>query len=328
MRATVVIPCYRPDANFEKMLEDLNAQTSQDFCVVLADDGNDDPIEPRVAACLKRPFHVIRFAENRGIVAGLNACISHASTPYILRMDADDRMPPKRIARQLAFMEAHPEVDVAGATMAVFGSGLRVWSKPTSHVAIRAGLLWSPSLNHPTVIAKSSVLKDHPYPDGFALAEDYALWLDLVRSGVRLANMKDIAVYYRMEGQNTSQTGNDKRARRYTDMFKHAVTSLMGPESLTRLLPGIDQGCHHVLAGMPLPQDMRRPHGNAVLEYAETLQSELSNLSDPWASAAKAEVVLRLKRASGKGRWHKLGPVFQLARLPWSAWRTLLSTDR
>jgi hypothetical protein len=271
---------------------------------------------------------VIRFAENRGIVAGLNACSSHASTPYILRMDADDRMPPKRIARQLAFMEAHPEVDVAGATMAVFGSGLRVWSKPTSHVAIRAGLLWSPSLNHPTVIAKSSVLKDHPYPDGFALAEDYALWLDLVRSGVRLANMKDIAVYYRMEGQNTSQTGNDKRARRYTDMFKHAVTSLMGPESLTRLLPGIDQGCHHVLAGMPLPQDMRRPHGNAVLEYAETLQSELSNLSDPWDSAAKAEVVLRLKRASGKGRWHKLGPVFQLARLPWSAWRTLLSTDR
>ena len=40
MRASVVIPCYRPDANFEKMLGDLNAQTCQDFDVVLADDGN------------------------------------------------------------------------------------------------------------------------------------------------------------------------------------------------------------------------------------------------------------------------------------------------
>ena len=29
MRASVVIPCYRPDANFEKMLGDLNAQTCQ-----------------------------------------------------------------------------------------------------------------------------------------------------------------------------------------------------------------------------------------------------------------------------------------------------------
>ena len=328
MRATVVIPCYRPDANFEKMLDDLNAQTSQDFCVVLIDDGNDEPIEPRVDARLKRPFHVIRFPENRGIVAGLNAGVAHASTSYILRMDADDRMPPQRIARQLEFMHSHPEVDVAGTAMAVFGSGMRVWSKPTSHDAICAELLWSPSLNHPTIIAKASVLKEHPYPDGFDLAEDYALWLALAKSGVRMANMKDVLVYYRMEGQNTSQTGNDKRARRYTDMFKHVVTSLMGPESLTRLLPGIDQGCHHVLAGIPLPQDMRRPHGKQVLEYAEALQSELGNLSDPWASAAKTEIVLRLRWASGKGRWHKLESVFQLARLPWSAWRLLLSSDR
>lgn len=328
MRATVVIPCYRPDANFEKMLDDLNAQTAQDFLVVLADDGNDDPIEPRVAARLTRPFHVIRFPENRGIVAGLNACVAHASTPYILRMDADDRMPPDRIARQLAFMDTHPDVDVAGAAMAAFGSGLRVWSKPTAHDAIRASLLWSPSLNHPTVIAKASVLKEHPYPDGFALAEDYALWLDLVTSGVRLANTTDIAVYYRMEGQNTSQTGNDKRARRYLEMFKHAVATLLGPESLARLQSGIDQGCHHVLAGMPLPDDVQRPQGHQVQVYAEALRAELDAIPDAWALAAKDEVALRWKRVSGKGRWHKLGPVFQLARLPWSAWRTLLSSGR
>ena len=45
-------------------------------------------------------------------------------------MDADDRMPPDRIERQLAYLDNHPEVDVVGASMAVFGSGLRMWTNP------------------------------------------------------------------------------------------------------------------------------------------------------------------------------------------------------
>ena len=133
MRASVVIPCYRPDANFEKMLGDLNAQTCQDFDVVLADDGNTPPLEARIEATLNRPHRIIRFDQNRGIVAGLNACIAAVSAPVVIRMDADDRMPPDRIARQLTFLDNHPDVDVVGASMAVFGSGLRMWTKPASH---------------------------------------------------------------------------------------------------------------------------------------------------------------------------------------------------
>ncbi|MGB2383849.1 MAG: glycosyltransferase family 2 protein, partial [Flavobacteriales bacterium] len=84
MRASVVIPCYRPDANFEKMLGDLNAQTCQDFDVVLADDGNTPPLAARVKATLKRPHRVIRFDQNRGIVAGLNACIADVRAPVVI----------------------------------------------------------------------------------------------------------------------------------------------------------------------------------------------------------------------------------------------------
>ena len=328
MRATVIIPCYRPDTNFEKMLDDLNAQTSQEFTVVFADDGNVVPIEPRINARLKRPFYVIRFQENQGIVAGLNACVKHASTPFIIRMDADDRMPPNRIANQLSFMESHPDVDVAGASMAVFGSGLRVWSKPLEHDGILAGLLWSPSLNHPTVIAKTSILKKHAYPSGFSLAEDYALWLEMATHGVRFANTLDVAVYYRMEGQNTSQTGDDKRARRYTSMFKHAISSLLGEAGLTALEDGIVHGCHHVLADIPLPSGIERPNGQALAAYASALDRELSRTGATWAKLAQTEVDNRLCRATTNARWHKFYPVFQLSRLPMSAWSLLLSSNR
>lgn len=327
MRATVVIPCYRPDANFEKMLADLNAQTSQEFCVILADDGNDPPLAPRVAGTLERPHKVIRFDQNRGIVAGLNACLAAASTPFIVRMDADDRMPTDRIARQLTFMDANPEVDVAGAAMAVFGSGIRVWSKPEDHVSIQAALLWGPSLNHPTLVAKTPVMQAHPYPEGFPLAEDYALWLRMVQAGVRMANDATVAVHYRMEGQNTSQDGSEQRATRYTHMFKHALSSLLGEETSQALSPGVDAGCHHVLAGMQPPSESR-PAPEVVEAHAHALLKALASLKEPWGEQAELEVKFRLKCARGQGGWHKLDAVWALGKLRPADWKLLLNSNR
>lgn len=327
MRATVVIPCYRPDANFEKTLADLNAQTSEEFCVILADDGNQPPLAPRVAKTLTRPHEIVRFDTNRGIVAGLNACIVAASTPFIVRMDADDRMPPDRIERQLAFMDAHPDVDVAGAAMAVFGSGIRVWAKPADHASIQASLLWGPALNHPTVVAKTTVMLAHPYPEGFPLAEDYALWLHMASAGVRMANDSQVAVHYRMEGQNTSQNGAERRAARYTDMFKHALSILLGDASARTMSSGVDTGCHHVLAGMPPPPECH-PTFQDLESHAHTLRDALAQVHEPWADQAAQDLQVRLARAQGKGRWHKLDAVWALGRLRASDWRQLLSSDR
>lgn len=326
MHATVIIPCYRPDRNFEKMLADLNAQTSKDFCVILADDGNNPPLAPRVAEKLTRPHEVIRFDQNRGIVAGLNACVAQASTPYVIRMDADDRMPPDRIEKQLIYMQAHPNIDVAGAAMVVFGSGLRVWSKPTKQSVIKASLLWGPSFNHPTLIAKSAFMKANPYPSGFHLAEDYALWLQMSRSGAQMANVRDVLVYYRMEGQNTSQTVAHLRATRYRDMFKHAVDTLIGQPAAASLHSGIDLGCHHVLAGM-VPPDGCKPTTQAVKSYAQNLVQALSCVEDSWVSYAQQDVMKRCRNAQGLGRWHKLESIWDLRRLRLSAWRVLLSGD-
>lgn len=327
MRATVVIPCYKPDANFEKMLGDLNAQTSQEFLVLLADDGNHPPLAPRVAKTLERPFEIIRFNQNQGIVAGLNACIARASTQYVIRMDADDRMPPDRISRQLEFMDARPEIDVAGAAMAVFGSGIRVWSMPEEHASIHASLLWGPALNHPTVVAKTPVMQAHPYPEGFPLAEDYALWLQMSSAGVRMANDADVAVHYRMEGQNTSQDGSDKRAARYLSMFRYALSILLGEQAAKKLNPGVGAGCHHVLAGINPPPGCN-PSSEAIESHASALLAALASVDMPWAKQAAHDVKVRLSRTQRKGRWHKLHAVCALRRLRLSEWRRLLSSNR
>lgn len=331
MRATVVIPCFRPDDNLEKMLGDLNAQSTEEFEVIVVDDGNAEPIKPRIQAGLNRPHRVIRFEENQGIVAGLNAGVAAVRTPFVIRMDADDRMPAQRIERQLAFMEANPEVDVAGSNMVVFGSGLRVWTKPTEHEAIVAGLLWSPSFHHPTVVAKREVLQANPYPDGFHLAEDYALWLALASKGVRMANSPGVEVYYRMEGQNTSQENSQRRAVRYLAMWRHALTTLL-PEGAENLEPGLEAGCHHVLAGVPLPEGWSRPSPSELVLYHDALRTQLQvhfkRTGAAWVDSAIRDLETRLNRASSRTKWHKLESIWALSRLTLRDWLLLLGKNR
>lgn len=333
MRASVVIPCYRPDANFEKMLGDLNAQTCQDFDVVLADDGNTPPLAARIEATLNRPHRVIRFDQNRGIVAGLNACIATVSAPVVIRMDADDRMPPDRIARQLTFLDNHPDVDVVGASMAVFGSGLRMWTKPASHHDICASLLWAPSLNHPTVAARTKVLQGHPYEEGHHLAEDYALWLALAQEGVTFANDPFCAVYYRMEGQNTSQNGAQAKLKRYVSMHQLAIQTLLPHADAEELTPGLTNGAHQVLAGMCALRDPSSPGLEKVKHHAEALLCALEahgerHPEDAWIQAAQHATRTRLARVEANTRWHKLEGVLNLRLLRMSDWLTLLRRDR
>ena len=305
MRATVVIPCYKPNEHFDKVLDDLNAQTSQEFEVVLVDDGNEPPIQDRVDRRLSRPFRIIRFDTNRGIVAGLNAAVASATTPYVVRMDADDRMPAYRIERQLAWMDQHPDVDVAGGAMLTFGQKVRLWAHPSEVPAAAGGLLWGPTLNHPTVIAKTAVLHATPYPADAPLGEDYALWLRLVEQGRRLGNMDEVMVYYRLEGQNTSQTGQDSRGERYFSLFGRAVTSLLPLANRAAVMEGVRAGAHHVLAGVTLPSSVDKPSNQTIQAHGQALLDALAGVEAPWARRAEQSVQQRLSRHERTLPWHK-----------------------
>ena len=161
-------------------------------------------------------------------------------------MDADDRMPPDRIERQLAYLDNHPEVDVVGASMAVFGSGL-MWTKPTSHHDICASLLWAPGLNHPTVAARTQVLQDHPYEEGHHLAEDYALWLALAQQGAT-SRERPLLCGVLPDGrpEHLPKRGL-ARLERYVAMHQHAIRMLLPHADDAELTPGLTNGAHQVL---------------------------------------------------------------------------------
>src|SRR5438067_1848511 len=115
-RIAVLIPVYNEPGCMAATLRSLCGQ-GVPFTLVLVDDGSTPPLtfdpEP-----LDYPVVLLRMPKNGGIEAALNAgleYVAEAGFELVARVDAGDRCAPTRLRRQLAFLDAHPEVQLVGS---------------------------------------------------------------------------------------------------------------------------------------------------------------------------------------------------------------------
>src|SRR5437879_2375502 len=108
-RVSVVLP-VRDGARFLRdALESVLAQTLGDFELLVVDDGSQDET-PEILAEVRDERLLVLRQERLGLVAALNRGIGAAHAPYLARMDADDVSLPERLERQLAYLDARPQV--------------------------------------------------------------------------------------------------------------------------------------------------------------------------------------------------------------------------
>lgn len=140
---------------------------------------------------------------NRGLGESLKIGTEYCIGDYIFRMDSDDISHPQRFEKQIAYMEANPQIDVLGTDIAEFYTtpdegNLRVRSCPPNHAEIvKMGKKRNP-MNHVTVcMKKAALLKCGGYEE-LPLLEDYYLWLKMIVAGCCLGNLNEALVYVRI----------------------------------------------------------------------------------------------------------------------------------
>jgi len=129
-------------------------------------------------------------AARAGLTRALNLALGLARAPIVARLDADDVALPERLARQVAFLDAHPDVGVLGsAAREVNGDGreVRVVRPPEDDAALRHALIRRNPMVHSTVTMRRRAVEGvGGYDARFAVAQDYDLWMRLA-SVTRLA---------------------------------------------------------------------------------------------------------------------------------------------
>ena len=83
---------------------------------------------------------------------------------FILRMDSDDICTVDRIERQIAYAEAHPDIDVVASWSEEFfddGAPCRIKVTPTVHEGIVRALRWRNVVHHPTLLIRKEAAHGH-----------------------------------------------------------------------------------------------------------------------------------------------------------------------
>jgi glycosyltransferase involved in cell wall biosynthesis len=182
------MPVFNAGRLVLRAIQSILTQDLAAFELVLLDDGSTDDSAAIAAGFAAQDARIrfVRHDQNRGLTTTLNEGLHLAAAPLVARMDSDDESLPNRLAVQTSFMNAHPEVAVAGSY--VYHMGVRprydhLIELPTGAEEVREVLKVSNCLYHPSVIFRREVVEGEggyraDFPDG----EDYELWLRLSRT--------------------------------------------------------------------------------------------------------------------------------------------------
>ena len=209
-RISVAMSVYNNAPYLAHAIESIVAQSFGDFEFLIVDDGSTDgsgTIIDRFAESDSRirPIH----QANAGLIASLNRMIDEARAPLIARMDGDDIALPERFARQLVFLDRHPEIGVVGTGCTCIDEAGRPTSYKFDNVTTPAevvdDLKNGPPLCHPSVVMRTDAVRAvGGYHRAYQHCEDYDLWLRLSEH-VQMANLPDRLLLYR---QSESQVSN------------------------------------------------------------------------------------------------------------------------
>lgn len=204
---SVLLPCYNAAATLAETLDSLQRQTLPDYEIIAVNDGSTDATAQILAehAAADARLRLLTI-QHGGIIPALNAGLASCRAAYVARIDADDRAHPERLALQVEYLDAHPDVDVVSCRVAAFPSGdvrqgfevyLEWLNALLSDADIRREIFIESPLPHPSLCLRRAVLERLGGYQDRGWAEDYDLLLRLYLASCRFAKLEQTLLEWR-----------------------------------------------------------------------------------------------------------------------------------
>lgn len=222
-KLSVIMACYNVEKTVARAIDSILTQTEQDFEFIIVEDSSQDGTVSILGQYeqIDSRIRVLHNPVNKGLAYSLNRAIRQAVAPFIARMDADDVSLPERFARQLAYLDNNPHIDVLGtATRLIDENGQTIGEVilPTTHEQIVRQRYLRPLFIHPSVLFRQRFFATYGYYDEqLRRTEDLDLWLR-ARSKATYGNLPDVLILYLYKQKNNFSIFKGDMAVRYRHM--------------------------------------------------------------------------------------------------------------
>jgi len=220
-KISVLMSVHNGEPYLPSSVESILRQTLADWELVIIDDASTDNTGSILAEYAQQDTRIVWLTNpmNLGLAESLNIGLKVARGEYIARQDADDISLPSRFEEQVAFMDAHPEIGIAGTWVEIMGDKQGIWSHPINSEEIRCALLFYNPVTHSSVMIRREpfVAAGLGYDRRFVNAEDYALWVRASRH-LALGTIPKVLLRYRVHSEQVS--------RKFEQSQQHTVAEI------------------------------------------------------------------------------------------------------
>ncbi len=190
-------------------------QTFTDFEFLIIDDASKDNSVNKIKPYNDPRIRLVENEKNFGLSKTLNKGIDLANGKYIARIDQDDLSLPKRLERQVKYLEDNPDICVVGTWWKDIDENNNIINNVRLPVepfecAFSAFASGGFFIGHPCVMFRQREIKSiGGYSEEYEIAQDTHLWFRSLLKGIQFANIPEYLLYYRrhqMQGSNNEQT--------------------------------------------------------------------------------------------------------------------------
>lgn len=242
-RVSVIMAVRNAEAHLAEAIDSILGQSLTDFEFLIVDDASDDGTPALLDAyAAKDPrIRLLRNETNIGPYPSANRALERARAPLIARMDGDDISLPERLARQVAFLDRHPDHLLVGCGyFSIDDAGRPRFTRPNplDDTAVRWIARFGTPMVHPGFCFRARFPDGSPvrYSTETLVAQDFALIVDILRRG-KASSIGDPLVRYRMHGRNISSTKRAEQNRVALSLVQDVTRAESGDDVAQALRP-------------------------------------------------------------------------------------------
>ena len=216
---TVIVTNYNYGDFLEEAVASVLAQEGGPPQVIVVDDGSTDPHTLEVLDQLPEGVRLIR-GENTGVASARNVGLAAAETPFMMILDADDRLRPRALSLLRATLEEDPALGFAYGITRFFGEWEGEMTMPPYDPY---KLLYRHTIGTTCLMRRELVADVGGFDAAFGGYEDWEFWLHALQEGWHGRRVEEITFEYRRHG-STKLTGDRLEYRRWFKRLrsKHA----------------------------------------------------------------------------------------------------------
>ncbi len=184
-RVSILMTVYNAEPYVRASIDSLIAQTFPDWELIAVDDGSKDASLSVLMEYADTRVRVFPLGKNIGRTSALRFAFEQARSEYIAVLDADDISSRDRLARQVEFLDRHPDVVLVASWAQLIDEQGKVFDElipPSAQDELMDCLGWTNPIVHSSIMYRRKLAQEvGGYPADIVWAQDFGLILALAQ---------------------------------------------------------------------------------------------------------------------------------------------------